>query len=111
MSLAQIAPALFRLPDGKIGIQVTVRALGLCDDVNDLVRGALQFLIRSCRKDKPHCLQPLGHIRVLEHGPVKIPFTQAGRYLEIHQAVAWLRILDPVIDGIPLVGDDHLLDQ
>ena len=76
-----------------------------------LIRRALQCFILLRRKGKSHCLQPFGHIRILEHGSVKFPFTQACRDLKIHQAVAWLGVLYPVINGIPLIRDDRLLDK
>ena len=73
MAFAQVAPALPGLFDGKISVQVAVLTLGLCYDVDHLIRRALQCFILLRRKGKSHCLQPFGHIRILEHGSVNSP--------------------------------------
>jgi hypothetical protein len=72
VALVQVLPAVFRLLDDKISVQIPVRLLCLPDDLNDLVRPRLQSGIRSDCQGEGSALQPFRHIAVLKHHPIKL---------------------------------------
>ena len=81
---------MLRLLDREKCIQITVRLLCLCDNVNDVVRALFQRRIRLDHERVRHTFQPFCHIAVLEYHPVELTFHQSCRNAEIIQRMALL---------------------
>ena len=109
--LAQIAPSSFRIRQGIEGIDISVAALGFRDQIDHFVGCFFQLLILIIRQGKSDRFQPFGCIGILERRPVKSPGGPAGGDPEVFQAVAGLGIADPVIDGVPLIGNNRFPHQ
>ena len=88
MAFVEVLPAVLRLLDDKVGIQIAVRLLGLFNDADDLVRPGLQSGVRFHCQGKGDTLQPFRHIAVLEHHPVKFTGLHPRRNAEIFDSMA-----------------------
>ncbi len=111
MALLQIRPAQIWRLDCKVCIQITVLTLRPSDQIDRLIRKTLQILIRRNLQCIRYGLQPLRRVRVLEYRPFKIPVGFPCRNPEILNTMTLLHPVDPVIQDIPLVRDQHILHQ
>ena len=119
-----------------IGVQIAAVVLGGADGLHSLLHCCLQPGVRVVGQRIGRRLHPLVKVRVLEHKAIKpvrfqmgrvrgqslkapeavaglrkggglpLPLHQPGRRPEIVHAVAGGRALHPVVESLPLVGDD-----
>ena len=136
----QIGEDLVLVIDDIIGVQVAVLQLGRADDIDGFIRRRLQLRIRMLGQGIAHRLDPFGKIAVLEqaavkavlqmihilrkrlklqrplHGPVSVPLfsslpVQLSRHLKVSHGKAGIRIRNPVVERLPLIGDHFLAHQ
>ena len=106
----EVLPAVLRLLDGEIGVQVAVRLLGLLYDVDDAVRPGFQIRIRLHGQGIGHALQPFRQVAVLEHHPVELPFAQAGGDAEVLDGMALGHPGNFIVQYLLLKGNDYIDD-
>ena len=102
---------MLRLLDGKVGVEVAVRLLGLFNQVDDLIRPGFQFFIRLPLQRVGHRFQPFGHVAVLKHHAVELPFAFLGGDAEIFNGMALFRTRNLVIQNFFLIRDHRVADQ
>ena len=111
VAFTQVAPPSVWFLDRKIRVDVTILTLSLRNQVNDLIRCLLKRLVRITCKRKSDCLQPFCHVSILKYRAVEFARASACRNTEVLQAVARLRIRNPVIHCLPLIRNDRISYQ
>ena len=105
--VGQVGEAVLQAVDDIIGVQVPVRLLGGTDKVDGFIRCFFQLRVRMDGQGVSHRLDPLGKVAVLKDAAAKGPFLLAGRDFKVLHAVAGGSAFNPVIEGLPLIGN-HL---
>ena len=108
MALLQILPAMLRLFDCKISIQVSVFLLCLFNGFNHLICPFFQFRIRMHNKRICNCLQPFCHIAVLENHSVKFTFFHTCSNSEIGQCMAFFYSRNFIVQNFFLIRNYRL---
>ena len=79
MIVGKVCPAIFRLHNRIIRVQITVWLLGPGHQINQVIGPFFPFWIGMCGQAIGHRFQPLGHIAVLEyHSVILSPFLTGG---------------------------------
>ena len=97
MMIHKIGKSFFQTIDNIVGVQISVRLLGLSNQLNRLVCSFLQFLIWVPHQGICHCFQPLINITVLEDHALESSFLKPRSYPEVLDAITRFRIFNPVI--------------
>ena len=102
----QVGPALVQPVDDIVGIQIAVGLLSLFNELDGFIHGFFQLRVRVPHQRIGCGFQPLGQIAVLKYKALEGAGFQPGGNAEIVDAVAGLRALHPVVEGLPLIGEN-----
>ena len=111
VTVAEIGPAVLRLDELEIGVEVAIAALRLRNGRDEPVELSVERRVGMRGQPIAGRLDPLRQIRVLPKQPMKLPRLLAGGDLQVVHATAPLRARQAVVQRLPLVGNDRVPDQ
>ena len=111
MSFTQVGELDARMPDDKIGIQISIRLLGLLQKSDRRIGLLFQLLIRFPGQGIGHCLQPLGQIGILEDKTVEVSLFLPRSNADVADGMAGLHALQLIIKDLPLIRNDLIRYQ
>ncbi|MPM78407.1 hypothetical protein SDC9_125418 [bioreactor metagenome] len=103
MSFRQVHPALFRMSNRKIGIQISVRLLRALNQSNQFFRFFPQTVAFADFNAKSNCFQPFIRVGILENRTGMFPLQFTRRNPEILNAAGRLLIGQPSVQRFRLV--------
>ena len=106
--LREILPAVFRMLNGDVGVQIAVRLLRAGDKRDRLVSQRLKGAACSVLNAVGDGLDPFVEVGVLENGALMASLQLACRNTEIVKTMRRLHVGEAVIKRFPLVGDELL---
>ena len=108
VAIPKIRPAVLRLDEREVGVEVAVRLLRLRDRRDQPVEFGVERRIGVRAQPVARRLDPLREVGILPEKAVEPPFLLARRHLEIMHAAAALRARDAVVERLPLPGNRRL---
>ena len=111
VAVMKILPAVLRLLDGEIGVQITVFLLGSADQCNDVVSTFFQCRVGAERQGVCHGFQPFCHVTVLKDHAVIFAVGLSGSDPEIFNGMALLHIRKLIFQDLFLIGDHGVFDK
>lgn len=106
VSLRQILPAVFRMLNGDVGIEIAVVLLRAGNEIDRLVRQALKLGSRTILNTERHGFNPFVEVGILENGALVASLPLPRRDAEIIQTMGRFHIRQAIVEGFPLVGND-----
>jgi hypothetical protein len=111
VAVAQVGPAVLRLDELEVGVEVAVVALRLGDGGDEPVELGRERRVGMRGEPVARGLDPFGQIGILPEQAVELALLLARGDLEIVHAAAALGAEDAVVERLPLARDDGVADQ
>ncbi|MNI45162.1 hypothetical protein D3C73_995760 [compost metagenome] len=111
MTFCKIGPTLAWLLKSKIGVQISIRLLRFCYDIDHFVSKLFQHRITLTLQQISYRFKPFRYITILKHHSVKLTLLLTGSNFKVRDRMAWLSLRDSIIKRLPLIRNYNFTNQ